>query len=75
VSARSSPLSTRIDRPGSPRRLSAAARQRNLLVRLYLDIDDRRVFASLTHLDDLRAFAGMVQRMIAEDRGEVSRER
>lgn len=38
-------------------RLGAAARQRNLLVHLYLEIDDRRVFAALAHLDDLRAFA------------------
>jgi uncharacterized protein YutE (UPF0331/DUF86 family) len=49
---------------GLGERLSAAARQRNLLIHLYLDIDHRRVFASLRHLDDLRAFAGVVQRII-----------
>ncbi|MGH2858348.1 MAG: type VII toxin-antitoxin system HepT family RNase toxin [Solirubrobacteraceae bacterium] len=46
-------------------RLSAAARQRNLLVHLYLDIDDRKVFDSLRHLDDLRGFAAVVQRLVA----------
>lgn len=58
--------------PGLGQRLSAAARQRNLLIHLYLDIDDRRIFASLRHLDDLRAFAAVVQRMIAEDPPDVS---
>jgi uncharacterized protein YutE (UPF0331/DUF86 family) len=38
-------------------RLADAARQRNLLVHAYLEIDDRQVFAALGHLDDLRAFA------------------
>jgi len=33
------------------------ARLRNLLVHLYLEIDDRRVFASLERLQDLREFA------------------
>lgn len=42
-------------------RLGAAARQRNLLVHLYLDVDDRQVFAALGRLDDLRAFAGRVR--------------
>lgn len=37
--------------------LAAAARQRNLLVHLYLDVDDRIVFASLDSLDDLRRFS------------------
>jgi uncharacterized protein YutE (UPF0331/DUF86 family) len=46
-------------------RLSDAARQRNLLIHLYLEIDDRRVFAALGQLDDLRAFAAVVQRLIA----------
>jgi uncharacterized protein YutE (UPF0331/DUF86 family) len=41
-------------------RMGDAARQRNLLVHLYLDIDDRRVFSSLESLDDLRRFAKAV---------------
>lgn len=41
-------------------RLAEAARQRNLLVHLYLDIDDRMVFEFLSHLDDLRQFATFV---------------
>lgn len=44
-------------------RLAAAARQRNILVHAYLDIDDREVFASLERLDDLRAFAAAAQRL------------
>ena len=44
-------------------RLAAAARQRNLLVHLYLDLDDHEVFASLSRLDDLRAFASVAQRL------------
>lgn len=45
-------------------RLSAAAKQRNLLVHLYLEIDDKAVFASLGSLDDLRRFAAIVGREI-----------
>lgn len=45
------------------KRLGAAARQRNVLVHMYLDIDDRQVFASLDRLDDLREFAGAAQRL------------
>lgn len=41
-------------------RLEAAAKQRNLLVHLYMDIDDRKVFSSLESLDDLRQFAAIV---------------
>jgi len=41
-------------------RLAEAAKQRNLLVHLYLDIDDRKVFESLSNLDDLRRFAAFV---------------
>jgi uncharacterized protein YutE (UPF0331/DUF86 family) len=48
-------------------RLAGAARQRNLLIHLYLEIDDRKVFASLGRLDDLRAFAAVVQQLVAED--------
>jgi uncharacterized protein YutE (UPF0331/DUF86 family) len=49
-------------------RLSDAARQRNLIVHLYMEIDDRAVFASLAYLDDLREFATAVERLAeAED--------
>jgi uncharacterized protein YutE (UPF0331/DUF86 family) len=48
------------------RRLAAAARQRNVLVHMYLDIDDRQVFASLERLDDLRDFATAAQRLADE---------
>lgn len=44
-------------------RLGNAARQRNLIVHLYMEIDDRAVFASLTYLDDLREFATTVVRL------------
>jgi uncharacterized protein YutE (UPF0331/DUF86 family) len=47
-------------------RLAQAARQRNLLVHAYLEVDDRKLFASLDHLDDLRAFGVAVQRMLDE---------
>lgn len=42
-------------------RLADAAKQRNLIVHLYLEIDDRSVFASLAHLDDLREFGSTVE--------------
>jgi uncharacterized protein YutE (UPF0331/DUF86 family) len=48
-------------------RLPHAARQRNLLVHAYLQIDDRKLFESLDQLDDLRAFAAAVQRMLDEE--------
>ena len=35
--------------------------QRNLLVHLHLEIDDRRVFVAFEQLDDLRAFAAYVK--------------
>lgn len=41
--------------------LAAAAGQRNVLVHMYLDIDDREVFAALDRLDDLRRFAAAAQ--------------
>ncbi len=41
-------------------RLAEAAKQRNLLVHLYLEIDDKKVFKSLAHLDDLRQFGAFV---------------
>ncbi len=45
------------------RRLAEAAKQRNLIVHLYLEIDDRAVFASLAHLDDLREFGSTIERL------------
>lgn len=48
-------------------RLGQAARQRNLLVHAYLDIDDHKLFESLDHLDDLRAFAAGAQRMLDQE--------
>ena len=41
-------------------RLSEAAKQRNLLVHLYIEIDDKLVFESLESLDDLRQFGEIV---------------
>jgi uncharacterized protein YutE (UPF0331/DUF86 family) len=49
--------------PDIAERLGNAARQRNLLVHLYMEIDDRAVFASLAFLDDLREFARTVGRL------------
>jgi uncharacterized protein YutE (UPF0331/DUF86 family) len=51
-------------------RLGDAARQRNLLVHLYMEIDNRAVFASLAYLDDLRQFAAAVERLV--DKGGPS---
>lgn len=48
-------------------RLADAAKQRNLIVHLYLEIDDRAVFASLDHLDDLREFAASLERLVHAD--------
>ena len=45
-------------------RLSAAARQRNLLVHLYMEVDDQAVFASLAYLDDLRKFGAFVEQQL-----------
>jgi uncharacterized protein YutE (UPF0331/DUF86 family) len=52
-------------------RLAAAARQRNLLIHLYLDIDNTKVFASLGNLDDLRAFAAAVEQLVTEQERDV----
>lgn len=46
---------------GLATRLANAAKQRNVLVHLYLEIDDKKVFDSLSHLDDLRQFAVFVE--------------
>ena len=48
-------------------RLGNAARQRNLLVHLYMEIDDEAVFALLAFLDDLREFATIVGRLAEAD--------
>lgn len=47
--------------------LAAAAGQRNVLVHMYLDIDDRAVFSALDRLDDIRRFAAKAQSLA--DRG------
>lgn len=44
-------------------RMGNATKQRNLIVHLYMEIDDRAVFASLAYLDDLRGFATTVERL------------
>jgi len=41
--------------------LAAAAGQRNLLAHLYLEIDDRKIFQSLSNLDRLRQFGALVE--------------
>ena len=41
-------------------RLAEAAKQRNVLVHLYLDVDDKKVFSALSHLDALRRFAAVL---------------
>jgi uncharacterized protein YutE (UPF0331/DUF86 family) len=48
-------------------RLARAAGLRNVLVHLYLELDDRQVFTALGRLDDLRAFAGTTQRLADTD--------
>lgn len=53
------------------KRLGNAARQRNLLVHLYMEIDDRAVFASLTFLDDFREFAKTVERLAESEDGSA----
>lgn len=44
-------------------RLGEAAKLRNLLIHLYLDVDDRKVFVALERLDDLREFARIAQEL------------
>jgi uncharacterized protein YutE (UPF0331/DUF86 family) len=44
-------------------RMGNAAKQRNLIVHLYMEINDCAVFASLAYLDDLREFAATVERL------------
>ncbi len=52
------------------RRLGDAAKQRNLIVHLYMEIDDRSVFASLAHLDDLREFSASLERLTDSEPSE-----
>jgi uncharacterized protein YutE (UPF0331/DUF86 family) len=52
-------------------RLANAAKQRNLIVHLYMEIDDRAVFASLAYLDDLREFATAVERLADSEKGSA----
>jgi uncharacterized protein YutE (UPF0331/DUF86 family) len=47
--------------------LAAAAGLRNVLVHMYLDVDDREVFAALERLDDLRRFAAAAQRLADQE--------
>jgi uncharacterized protein YutE (UPF0331/DUF86 family) len=49
------------------KRMVQAARQRNVLVHSYLEVDDHKVLESLEHLDDLRAFAAAVQELVDTD--------
>lgn len=51
-------------------RLADAAKQRNLIVHLYMEIDDRSVFASLGHLDDLREFAASLEQLAHSDKSQ-----
>jgi uncharacterized protein YutE (UPF0331/DUF86 family) len=48
-------------------RLAESAKQRNLLVHLYLEVDDEKVFAALAQLDDLREFARIAQELADRD--------
>lgn len=47
--------------------LADALRQRNLLVHFYLDVDDRKVFATLDHLPAFRRFAAVMARVLDDD--------
>lgn len=47
-------------------RLADSAKQ-HLIVHLYMEIDDRSVFASLAHLDDLREFAASLEQLAHSD--------
>jgi uncharacterized protein YutE (UPF0331/DUF86 family) len=52
------------------RRLAGAARQHDLIMHnmhKYMEIDDRAVFTSLAHLDDLREFAASAERLADSD--------
>ena len=42
-------------------RLADAASMRNILVHLYLEVDDEAVWDALSHLDDLRQFAAFAR--------------
>jgi uncharacterized protein YutE (UPF0331/DUF86 family) len=50
--------------PGLAERLADAAGMRNILVHLYLEVDDEAVWDALSHLDDLRQFAAFAQQQL-----------
>ena len=47
-------------------RLADAARLRNVLVHVYLDLDQQRLWEALQQLDDLVQFAAAVVKLIEE---------
>lgn len=49
--------------PDLAERLARAAGLRNILVHMYLELDDREIFSSLGQLDDLREFARVAQEL------------
>jgi uncharacterized protein YutE (UPF0331/DUF86 family) len=48
-------------------RLAAAARLRNILVHMYLDIDHGRLFDELAWIDDTEKFAAAVERWLSSE--------
>lgn len=50
---------------GLAERLVAAVGFRNVLVHEYTVVDDARVIAALSELDDLRAFVTAIERLLA----------
>jgi uncharacterized protein YutE (UPF0331/DUF86 family) len=50
--------------PQLAERLAAAAGMRNVLVHLYLEVDDEAVWDALFHLNDLRQFAAFAQQQL-----------
>ncbi len=55
---------------GLASRMVQAARQRNVLVHSYLEVDAQKILESLDHLDDLRSFAAAVQRVLDRERAQ-----
>jgi uncharacterized protein YutE (UPF0331/DUF86 family) len=45
-------------------RLGSAAKLRNILVHMYLEVDPQRVWEALGNLDDLESFAAAVERYL-----------
>jgi uncharacterized protein YutE (UPF0331/DUF86 family) len=50
--------------PELAERLAKAASMRNVLVHLYLEVDDEAVWDALSHLDDLRQFADFARQRL-----------